>query len=174
MSASYSQPGRPLQFSHGRDGMHSEFTLMTIGETRNMPTPSESRAGSTIAGSRSQPSASAEANQRNKTTAMPPPSRPASRILKQPGSAKPISPSPRPSEEFESLFVPAEPSAEEQQWDPAQYQDEEETLGWDASASNVRIQCTRTSQWPTYRNRILGCIQHSETASPILKHLLEM
>jgi cell cycle checkpoint control protein RAD9A len=35
----------------------------------------------------------------------------------------------------DSLFVPLE--EEDQRWDPADYENDEETLAWDASANNV-------------------------------------
>jgi hypothetical protein len=147
--------------------MHCEFTLMTIGGSRNTSGTADSRAASMAAQPRSQPSASAEADQRNKTAAMPPPNRPASRRLRQPGSARPVPSSPRPSAESDSLFVPAESDEDEQRWDPAQYHDDEETLGWDASGNDVRPHLyygSGASKWLTVC-RIWEVIRHFEIVS---------
>ncbi|KAL1390624.1 Rad9-domain-containing protein [Phyllosticta capitalensis] len=154
--AFYSQPTRPLQFSYGVPGIICEFTLMTIGDpptSTNTPAPSSSRM--TRAASATQSAASARG-----ASEMPPPptvpSRSAPRQRRAPGSAL------RPSthtdeqtqkqttqqslqrEESESLFVPPEDEGDAR-WDPTEYDEEEETLGWDASADNSTHQRFRDS-----------------------------
>ena len=44
ITAMYSQPSRPLQFSYTKEGMKCEFTLMTIGTSREIATPYISRS----------------------------------------------------------------------------------------------------------------------------------
>lgn len=153
LTAYYSQPTRPLQFSYGSDGLLCEFTLMTSGDYNAAtapPTPVPqvpSRATS-----RAQSSATEMPDNRS----MPPPVEPASRrsIRRQPGSRKAASP--RPQEDSESLFVPQD-EEEDARWEPANYDNDEETLGWDASADRD------VGNFPTFRDT--GSFSRSDTAA---------
>ncbi|OJD28936.1 dna repair protein rad9 [Diplodia corticola] len=148
IQAYYSQPSRPLQFSYDMAGIGvlCEFTLMTIGDPQDQVNSSSttprviSTRSATTSGvhpttARSTPSAA----DRQRTTAMPPPAAPVSRASNKQRRA-PIGSATRPSqqkmhanEDEESLFVPY--GDEDARWDPAGYgDDDEETLGWDASA----------------------------------------
>ncbi|KAK7537656.1 Rad9-domain-containing protein [Phyllosticta citricarpa] len=146
--AFYSHPTYPLQFTYGIQGVTCEFTLMTVGDppiSTNTPAPSASRASTRAT------SATASAASTRGASEMPPPpilpSRTAPRQRRAPGSAV------RPSthvdgqsqqqaaqqhsqpEKTESLFVPQHDDGDAR-WDPANYEEEEETLGWDVSADN--------------------------------------
>lgn len=166
VQAQYSFPTRPLQLAYGEHGMQCEFTLMTIGDYRGSsitPVPISIRSSpAPLPDSRPSGLASRQGTQSSMTrtdnavtAAMPPPSQPASRIVQQftqtelnsetsqrgSSSQKLSKPSPLPlkaSLDPESLFLPA--NDDDAQWDEANYEDkEEETLRWDASASNVSI-----------------------------------
>lgn len=144
VGAYYSTPGRPLQFSYFRDGMHCQFTLMTVADYNGTPAPSTaasavdrhiSRAPST--------GVSAAPNGRIVVSEMPPPAAPnARRPVRKLGQNGPQAGKRKADEqdqESDSLFVPREDDdREDRRWDPAEYENDEETLGWDASANNVR------------------------------------
>ncbi|KAL8939775.1 MAG: hypothetical protein Q9216_003162 [Gyalolechia sp. 2 TL-2023] len=163
VQAHYSFPTRPLQLAYNEHGMQCEFTLMTIGDYRgptstpvpvaggNSPSlPQDSRPSRPLTTQETQ--ASIDRAHGEDTAAMPPPSQPASRSFQrfpptrstdeslQRGflSQKPSRPSPPPpkaSLDPESLFLPAD--TVDGRWDEANYEEEEEeTLGWDANASN--------------------------------------
>ncbi|KAK8157098.1 Rad9-domain-containing protein [Phyllosticta citrichinensis] len=145
LHAFYSQATHPLQFSYGIQGITCEFTLMTVGDppiSTDTPAPSVSRAQTRAT------SATASVAGARGASEMPPPpnvpSRTATRQRRAPGSAA------RPSthtdeqqqaaqqrsqsEETGSLFIPQDEDGDAR-WDPTGYE-EEETLGWDASADN--------------------------------------
>ena len=164
VQAHYSSPRRPMQISYQEHGMQCEFTLMTIGDYRGSSvtpapitvrkpsaTPSENPASRQVSVQPSQNTRSEGATDRARET-MPPPSQPVSRsfaamvpsqpdpqsLLKEGMSQKPSRPSPPPpkaSLDPESLFLPA--GDDDRQWDETNYDDEEDTLGWDASAIQV-------------------------------------
>lgn len=134
LKAYYSHPTRPLQFSYGCEGLLCEFTLMTSGDYNGATAPSTSAPAPQIASrvaSRAVSSATAEARDNR---SMPPPIEPASRrsARRQVGSRQPSSPA-RPQDDPESLFV-NQGEEEDTQWEPMDYNNEEEALGWDASA----------------------------------------
>ena len=128
LKAYYSHPMRPLQFSYGADGLLCEFTLMTSGDY-NAGTAPLTPASATQVPSR----ASAGNLDARDNRSMPPPVEPASRqsVRRQIGSRQ-ASASVRPSQDQESLFVNEE--EDDTQWEPMDYNNEEEALGWDASA----------------------------------------
>ncbi|TKA71141.1 hypothetical protein B0A49_02884 [Cryomyces minteri] len=139
LSACYSNPNRPLQFSYQADGMHCELTLATSGDYRATPAPTTARALPSRAASRQQSTASAPPERRIAASEMAPPPQPSSRSsahqfrqqskAPRPPSAQHSDPDP------ESLFVP--PGEEDRRWDPTEYRSEEDDmLGWDASADN--------------------------------------
>jgi cell cycle checkpoint control protein RAD9A len=146
LNAFYTHPTRPLQLNYTSDGMYCEFTLMTAGDYVDTPPASAAPVGPSRATSRAT-SATTErerSDSRSFKQDMPPPAVPAARTsartparrLGNSGAAK-KAPSPRSnSPESESLFVGQDDDA---QWDPADSRDDEETLGWDASAENVCI-----------------------------------
>ncbi|KAL8648066.1 MAG: hypothetical protein Q9210_005201 [Variospora velana] len=164
---SYSFPTRPLRLAYNEHGMQCEFTLMTIGDYRGVSTtpapviasksPSSTRDGLPTRQVSAEPMQdSAEHVPVNRSNAeMPPPSQPASRSFAQfpqmhpapeslqQGSqslrpSRPSPPPPKASLDPESLFLPTGADDEDEgQWDEANYDDEEETLGWDASANHV-------------------------------------
>jgi cell cycle checkpoint control protein RAD9A len=140
LKACYSQPTRPLQFCYTSEGMYCEFTLMTAGDHLEAPTPSAA-VMPTRANTRAQSAVNERSGSRNGRLEMPPPVVPASRAsprrLRNPGSAKRATP-PKPADpDPESLFIPAD--EEDNRWDPVDYRDDEETLGWDASADDVSL-----------------------------------
>ncbi|PVI07398.1 hypothetical protein DM02DRAFT_608944 [Periconia macrospinosa] len=143
LKAYYSLPTRPLQFSYGADGLLCEFTLMTSGDYNSataIPTPAPQLS--------SRPNSRAQSARTNDSRSMPPPTEPASRRSSriQPGSAnKAASPKPQPDPDPESLFV-GQDDDEEARWEPADYSNEEEMLGWDASANQD------AGNFPTFRD----------------------
>jgi cell cycle checkpoint control protein RAD9A len=135
LNASYSDAGRPLQFAYKKGAVLCQYTLMTSGENRALPTASapssNRRAPSAAAGSFSQPKPT--------STAMPPPPRPRDRNLRslgRRGAASDTSSAAPTGKESESLFV-SQDDDEDRAWDPPNYETSEETLGWDASGVGV-------------------------------------
>ncbi|KAL9042874.1 MAG: hypothetical protein Q9214_003659 [Letrouitia sp. 1 TL-2023] len=163
IQAQYSIPTRPMQLSYHEDSMHCEFTLMTIGDYRSssaIPTPVSRRNLPTtpIGQSQSQQSSTQatryenrQVNDATRNGAMPPPVQPASRSFTGGPStqsnsrsvdqghasqrrSRPSPPPPKASVDPESLFLPAD---DDEPWDERNFEDEEDTLGWDASVDNV-------------------------------------
>jgi cell cycle checkpoint control protein RAD9A len=157
LNAYYSQPTRPLQFSYGCDGLLCEFTLMTSGDYNagTTPTPVPQQISSR-SDSRAQSAATERPEGRSMRSDMPPPAEPASRRStrqRNPGSRKPSSPKPVEADP-ESLFV--RQAEEDARWEPVDYNnEEEETLGWDASAERD------TAAFPTFRDT--GSLSRTET-----------
>jgi cell cycle checkpoint control protein RAD9A len=134
LNALYSDAGRPLQFVYKKGAVLCQYTLMTSGENRALPTAnapsSNRRAPSVAATSFSQPKPA--------STAMPPPPRPRDRNMRSLGrrDATSDSGSAAPTGKEESLFV-SQDEDEDRAWDPPNYETSEETLGWDASGVGV-------------------------------------
>ena len=144
ITAMYSFPTRPMQLSYCEHGMNCEFTLMTIGEYRGgsvTPGPAPVRQDSAASVERppSRQSLTGASNQ-SKAIAMPPPSQPASRsFTNNTESHRPQRPSPPPPQaslDHETLFIPAEED-EDRVWGERNYDDDQDTLGWNASAKQV-------------------------------------
>jgi cell cycle checkpoint control protein RAD9A len=138
ISAYYSQPGRPLQFTYTEDGMTSNFTLMTAGDYGDTPAPSADASTATTRQASRAPSVastSGNAGQQERKIEMPPPARPdprrASRKLGQAKVSRVA------VEDHDSLFVPADD--DDARWDPPDYEQDEESMGWDASIQPVRL-----------------------------------
>lgn len=137
VTAMYSQPSRPLQFTYSKDGMRCEYTLMTIGDFAGAAVPAASR------GTTHEPQvrrAAVPGVQPTRTNPeMPPPQFPASRSIGRPtGNQEGPSASVRTNADPDpdSLFIPND---DDRQWDPNdQTEETEDTLGWDPSADNVR------------------------------------
>ena len=132
ITALYSVPTRPLQLVYGSEGMQCEFTLMTTGEIQGaaIPPPTKNVAMPSVA----EP---AKANETVSETMQPPSipaSRSAARRLNQ-ISATSRSTTKRNEQESDSLFVPL--ADEDREWDPQDHRENDEVLGWDASATNV-------------------------------------
>jgi len=141
LSAYYSQPTRPLQFTYGVDGMRCEFTLMTAGDWRSTPVTSAAPTVPSKPASRAQSTTSAPIQTvTRETPSMPPPAAPNPRSSARSfgnnvTKASSQQAQAQPQDESETLFVPME--EDDRAWEPANYQeDQEEMLGWDASADN--------------------------------------
>jgi cell cycle checkpoint control protein RAD9A len=142
MSAYYSRPGRPLQFTYTQDGMTSNFTLMTAGDYGDTPTPSADTSAVPIHQVSRAPftaSTTVNAMQAETSVEMPPPAKPdprrSSRRLGQNDFNAETKSAQQMRGDPESLFVPAE---DDNRWDPPEYENDEESMGWDASVRNVR------------------------------------
>lgn len=131
VTALYTQPRRPLQFSYSGFGLRCEFTLQTIGEVSETQQPSLTRAtrSSVLAPNRS---ASAD------TMLMPPPQRPvapdSSQRSDRLGSRNTSS---QYQAAHASLFIPEDDNG---RWDPApdEYRSSDDgALGWDTGAPEV-------------------------------------
>ena len=143
ISAYFSYPTRPLQFSYQSEGMACSFTLMTIGDYRGASSTPNPNFVSTRSASR-QPSVAPVPMRSRNASEMPPPARPASHLRPEkmlssqsqrkplrPQSFQPVLQEPEPDED--SLFMPA--GDDERTWDPPNFdqeEEEEEMLGWDA------------------------------------------
>lgn len=172
--ALYSFPTRPMQLSYHEQGMQCEFTLMTIGDYRGgsvTPAPAAIRQVSAAPAER-EPSrlSSVPTIVPPKTTTMPPPSQQQSRNftgeIQSQRSQRPSPPPPKASLDPESLFVPADED-DDRMWGEKNYDDEQDTLGWDASANNVNplvivyavnLQVIRIQTW-TVEERIMKALR---------------
>ena len=156
ISAHFSFPTRPLQFSYQNMGMHCEYTLMTTGDYRGASSTPNPNFISTRSESR-QPSVAPSLAASNKNSfEMPPPARP---MTKKPLGSQTSRPAlddanansarAQPEEpESDSLFIPGGED-DDQTWDPPNYEheEEEEMLGWDASTEHPSA-----SFHPTFRD----------------------
>ncbi|KAL8635037.1 MAG: hypothetical protein Q9228_007432, partial [Teloschistes exilis] len=164
VQAQYSFPTGPMQILYQEHGLQCEFTLATIGNhrgssvtpapisIRNSPAiPTEARPSRPASVQPIQITSNRALDDRSRE-AMPPPSQPASRSFPQapsiqivPGnfqreslsqrSSRPSPPPPKASLDPESLFLPA--GDDDQQWEETNYDDDEDVLGWDASANQA-------------------------------------
>ena len=136
ISAHYSHPTRPMQLSYAEQGMHCEFTVMTMGEYRGtsvMPAAA-SRPGTaqpaTRQGSRGPIVKETRAQSVN---SMPPPLQPGSRSFGREsasqGPSRPSPPPPRASINEEMLFVGDE-DEEERLWGEKNLDEDEGELRW--------------------------------------------
>lgn len=133
ITALYSVPTRPIQLVYGSDGMQCEFTLMTTGESQGTIVPSPTKNAAVMP-------RTAEPTETNDTTSetMQPPSIPPSRSAarrQNQNSATSRSTTKRNESESDSLFVPL--ADEDREWDPQDHRENDEVLGWDASARSV-------------------------------------
>ena len=138
ITAQYSFPNRPMQFRYSEGGVQCEFTLMTIGDSRGSsltPASEESRQNSITPLQERQQQ---RTTQRLKIT-MPPPTQPASLSKGSRSNVtnqRPSPPPPKPSLDPESLFLPQHED-EDRQWGERHEKDDEDTVGWSASAIRV-------------------------------------
>ncbi|KAK0116071.1 hypothetical protein ONS95_013104 [Cadophora gregata] len=140
VKALYSHPASPMQLSYSEDGILSEFILMTIGDSRGAsatPAPNASRATSKRPASR-QPLEATSSSKRAATSMPPPPTSAApSRAREASRVSRPSPPPPQPSVQSQSLFLPADD--DDRQWDPSNYDDDDEPLLWDQGDGKVKI-----------------------------------
>lgn len=135
-----------MQLTYRGHGLQCDFTLMTIGDYRGgsvTPAPPAVGEGSNAPVEKSQSrQPSNQAIAQPKATVMPPPSQPASRsFTKEPQSQKaprPSPPPPQPSLDPESLFIPVDED-EDRLWGERNYDEDQDRLGWDASANEVSL-----------------------------------
>lgn len=139
-----------MQLTYQDHGMLCEFTLMTIGEYRGgsvTPAPAVARNTPVAPTGKQQfHQSSAQTNGQQTANQMPPPAQPASRsFTREPPNQRPQRPSPPPpkaSLDPESLFLPAADD-DDRRWDERNYNEDQDTLGWDASAGSVCRQKSR-------------------------------
>ncbi len=147
ISAFYSQPTRPMQISYQGHGMVCDFTLMTIGGSRGgsaTPGAAPARGQTSNPAIRQGSNLSMQRAPASTQPAMPPPPRVVSRALAQDQARqrerKPSPPPPKASVESESLFLAD--AQYDRRWDEPDYgNDDDDMLGWDASADHVS-RCT--------------------------------
>ncbi|KAK5132813.1 hypothetical protein LTR08_008614 [Meristemomyces frigidus] len=152
ISAHFSLPTRPLQFSYQSFGMHCDFTLMTTGDLRGASSTPKPKFITTRSSSR-QPSVAPTIASRS-TSEMPPPARPtvnkpfSSQSQRLPAAKAQVrqQSATETDPESDSLFLPGD---EDQTWDPPNYNvnDGEEMLGWDANNEHPSA-----SFHPTFRD----------------------
>ena len=142
VTALYTQPRRPLQFSYSNFGLHCEFTLQTIGEASETHGSSLSRMAAhphVTRPSVTAPNRSTSAD----TMLMPPPHRPvppgSSQRSDRLGSRDTSSQSQANNDNGQtSLFIPED---DDGRWDPAPDEygsNDDDALGWDTGAPSVR------------------------------------
>lgn len=139
ITALYSVPTRPLQLIYGSQGMQCEFTLMTTGESQGtiIPTPTKNAA---VMPTTTEPTHTNDTTLETMQPPSIPPSRSAARRLNQ-MIATSRSTTKRNEPEPDSLFIPL--ADEDREWDPQDYRENDEVLGWDASATNVWLSTSR-------------------------------
>lgn len=135
VTAMYSLPARPLQFSYEADGMQCEFTLMTIGDAQSASISALSKAPTRQPSARSTPSFSRGPELRQASDMPPPRNSPAEQTRQLGRRVSSNEEQVQTSKDPESLFVAEE---DERQWQPVdEQQEEQDMLGWDASGQNV-------------------------------------
>jgi cell cycle checkpoint control protein RAD9A len=158
LSASYSQPGRPMRLHYSADGIVCEFVLMTVGDkTASLAQKlrkgkgkttvpgvgleaANSRAAS-VAGNNATPAPNT-APQEARTTGPKPASKPPPPHFDMRPPPLPPAQPPVSTLQLDSMFV-LQPD-EDSQWEPLE-QDEEEDLGetarleWDTSGGEVCV-----------------------------------
>ncbi|KAF2487848.1 Rad9-domain-containing protein [Neohortaea acidophila] len=139
ISARFSFPTRPLQFSYQNSGMHCEFTLATTGDYRASSSAPNAQFVSNRSRSRQASAAPTQSPSRS-ASEMPPPARPiAAKTFgsqSQQTSINARSRQEQPSADdrgSKTLFVSQD--NEDTTWDPPNFEqdEDEEMLGWDAS-----------------------------------------
>ncbi|KAI6811627.1 Rad9-domain-containing protein [Hortaea werneckii] len=151
ISAYFSLPTRPLQFSYQNFGMHCEYTFMTTGDFREASSTPHPKFVSTRSLSRhtsAAPQQTPQPPQPGPTAEMPPPTRlgfnkPLSSQSQRPSLREQVSQPHFEDPDPESLFLP-----EDRTWDPPNYDgnddEEEEMLGWDAANERAGMDFQRT------------------------------
>lgn len=147
ITAVYSRPARPMQLIYQDRGLQCEFLLMTIGDYRGSsatPTPAATRQPSAVPAVERPPyhqnpapvKRSSVTDAVNTTT---PADRQSRSFTGEPTQVqkvqRPSPPPPKRSMNDDSLFLPAYED-EDRQWGERNYDQEEDTVGWSASAHN--------------------------------------
>ncbi|KAK3050831.1 hypothetical protein LTR09_007908 [Extremus antarcticus] len=156
INAHFSFPTRPLRFNYQNYGVHCEFTLMTTGDYKGASSTQNPNFVTTRSSSSRPPSiVPVVAPIRSAASQMPPPARPAAN--KPPPSSQPqrmslkesMRQAPASQQESDadpdSLFMPG--GSEDPTWEPPNYEEEEEMLGWDANNEHPSA-----SFHPTFRD----------------------
>lgn len=140
ITALYTQPHRPMQFSYNNFGVHCEFTVSTSGEVSSSPMPSVPRR-TTLNSEGRQSVTAGPRGESNDAALMPPPQRLPSRAASQRSTrlgSRGTSVQPQdPVDNEDSLFLPAD---DDRQWDPVPDDDdsfEDDALAWDSRAETV-------------------------------------
>ncbi|MCJ1318126.1 hypothetical protein MMC15_003453 [Xylographa vitiligo] len=142
ITASYSYPSMPMKLLYNEHGMKCEFILMTIGEYRGgsvtpaPPIPRNASARSSVRPEPAKPSQHPESQKMQDSMARPlqPASRSFARESASQRQPKPSPPPPRASIDHQSLFIPEDD--DDSRWGEKNYDDDEDQLGWGASADN--------------------------------------
>ncbi|KAK5169586.1 uncharacterized protein LTR77_005563 [Saxophila tyrrhenica] len=139
INAHFSFPTRPLQFSYQSFGIYCEFTLMTTGDYRGASSTPNPNFVTNRSSSR-QPSTTPAVAPSRSASEMPPPARPVPNKPPPASQSQRLSlkesmrqaPATRPETDPhpDSLFMPG---GDDQVWNPPNYDEEEEMLGWDAN-----------------------------------------
>ena len=144
ISAHYSRPTRPMQLAYDGEGMKCEFTFMTIGDSQAVSGTLSTRGGAGVSGRSSRQNSAAIVAGRPRAESersMPAMERRGIRSslrtftghTERRSSLGP----PKASLGDQSLFFPD--ADEDRRWDEVDLANQEEdVLGWDASADNVR------------------------------------
>ena len=161
LSARYSIPAKPIQFSYHGDGINCEFLLMTVGERG---TPGQKTKKSRANGKTPRPELEAVSRRQSAAPSEPPhpphpPEQPAvvpaavpvqpsiPRISALRGSHFDLRPSqrrppPPPALLSDGMFVEQE---NEQEWEPMRDEDDDEETGarleWDSTNQQVSLAC---------------------------------
>lgn len=136
VQALYSGPSSPMQIIYDeKEGLLSEFILMTIGEARAAsatPAPNAARPASSRPAPRQALETSSSSRRPAASNNMLPPMSAAPSTSRENARNKPSRPSPPPQQptQDDSLFVPAD---DDRRWDPMNFEDEDENemLLWD-------------------------------------------
>lgn len=191
VTTSYSHPSKPMQIKYGDETLRSEFILMTLGEYRGASATPQPAAN---AQAQAQVRARPVPRQLQQPPSMgirppptmsmgPPPSLPRSataNVMQQTPNVRmpptPASHKAKPLLEEDSLFVDqGDPEEDEdQQWNPTE--EDEEMLGWDASAVYVRHSLRRDRRRSVLtiarrKTRELSLLPHGRDRNPFKKWL---
>lgn len=178
LTARFTRPGRPLQLAYDGEAMRCEFTLMTRSDSGTAA--SESRATTPqVASQRAQSKARQFATGQSNvppsrtsaaSTMAPPPAKTSHKKVidltsqTQPGgslTSTAVATAPPSTSMSNSLFFPPDP--DDRQWDEPSYRDDEDDmLGWDASADNVSVKGGSRRHMISENSR-LSCANPSST-----------
>ena len=148
ITALFSHPTRPILLTYSENGMQCDFTLMTIGEYHRpstTPAPASSARQPSAVPAKQQPPSqqlSAVPSNDRRTGAMLPPSEPIRRPpVQEPPASQRVRraspPPPKTSLDPDSLFV-HQYDDEDRRWGERNYEEEEDTVGWSASAVSAQ------------------------------------
>jgi cell cycle checkpoint control protein RAD9A len=146
LTATYSKSNMPLQFLYEKDAMTCQFTLATSGENRaSAKTTNGGTAANEVPHVEPWPAAPQAGVQR---PLAPPPRPEVRRIPKTLGkrtTQTALASSATRHRESESLFV-SQDADDGEAWDPPNYENTEESLGWDVGESTTGVHCSSLSK----------------------------